>query len=49
MMRPIKRFDSRLGDVLEFGVAVNTVDVIAPQVGTRKLKDYFAKLVRETK
>lgn len=44
MARPVRLFDRRLYEFLDFGVAVNTVDVVAPQTGARSLKDYFRRL-----
>lgn len=39
----VRPFDRRLHDFLEFALAVSSCDVIAPQVGTRRLADYFAE------
>ena len=41
---PVKLFDRRLYDLLEFGVAVGTSDVVAPPYGTRSLAEYFRRL-----
>lgn len=44
LLRPVKLLDRRLYDFLEFGVAVSTVDVVAPPAGARSLEDYFRRL-----
>jgi uncharacterized protein YbjT (DUF2867 family) len=44
LVRPVGLFDRRLYELLDFGVAVGTVDVVAPRVGTHSLKDYFRQL-----
>jgi uncharacterized protein YbjT (DUF2867 family) len=44
--RQLRRFDQRLGDLMDFGAMVSTVDVVAPQYGTRKLADFFAQQVK---
>jgi uncharacterized protein YbjT (DUF2867 family) len=49
LMRPVRRFDERLGDVLDFGVAVSAVHMVAPKYGKQKLNDYFKRLVSEQK
>lgn len=41
---PLKLFDRRLYDLLEFGVAAGTVDLVAPAYGTRGLAEYFRRL-----
>ena len=41
---PVRLFDPRLYDLLDFGVAASTVDVIAPQVGTHRLEEYFREI-----
>ncbi|HEV2763613.1 MAG TPA: SDR family oxidoreductase, partial [Pyrinomonadaceae bacterium] len=41
---PVRPFDRRLYDLLDFGVAASTVDLVAPQVGTHTLEDYFRML-----
>ncbi len=44
LVAPVKLFDRRLHDLLEFGVAVGTTDVVAPAYGTRRLAEYFREL-----
>jgi uncharacterized protein YbjT (DUF2867 family) len=41
---PVKLFDRRLHDLLEFGVAAGTTDLVAPTRGTRSLAEYFRRL-----
>ena len=41
---PLKLFDRRLYDLLEFGVAASTNDLVAPAYGTRGLAEYFRGL-----
>lgn len=41
---PVRLFDRRLCDLLDFGVAASTIDLIAPPVGTRRLRDYFEEM-----
>ena len=41
---PLKLFDRRLYDLLEFGVAASTTDLVAPPYGTRSLGEYFGRL-----
>lgn len=41
---PVKLFNRRLYNLLQFGVAVGTVDVVAPPYGTRSLAEYFRGL-----
>lgn len=44
MIQPVRWFDRRLYEFLAFGVLVNTVDVIAPAMGTNKLENYLRHL-----
>jgi uncharacterized protein YbjT (DUF2867 family) len=44
LVAPLKLFDRRLYDFLQFGVAVGTLDVVAPAYGTRTLAEYFRQL-----
>ena len=44
LVAPVKLYDRRLYDLLQFGVAVGTTDVVAPAYGTRGLADYFGRL-----
>ena len=46
LLRPVRLFDQKLYELMDFGVYVNTVEVVAPTIGTRKLGDYFAGLSR---
>ncbi|HEV2860915.1 MAG TPA: SDR family oxidoreductase [Pyrinomonadaceae bacterium] len=41
---PVKLFDRRLADLLEFGVAASLNDLVAPASGTRSLREYFRQL-----
>jgi uncharacterized protein YbjT (DUF2867 family) len=45
-IKPLKLLDRRLYDLLDFGVAVSTTDVVAPHYGTRNLREYFRELAR---
>ncbi len=38
----------RMGELLEFGACVATVNCVAPKVGTRRLSDYFAQAVNKS-
>lgn len=44
LIKPLKFFDRRLYDLLDFGAAVSTTDVVAPAYGTRGLVEHFSKL-----
>lgn len=44
LIKPVSLFDRRLYDLLEFGAAVSTIDVVAPAYGTRGLAEYFRGL-----
>lgn len=41
LIKPLKFYDRRLYDLLDFGAAVSTTDVVAPVYGTRGLKEHF--------
>ncbi len=41
---PLKLFDRRLYDLLEFGVAASTTDLVAPVRGETSLAEYFKRL-----
>ena len=41
---PVKLFDRRLYDLLEFGAAASTNDLVAPPYGARSLAAYFREL-----
>lgn len=45
MITPVKLFDKRLYDLLDFGIAVFTNEIVAPQVGKHHLRDYLKTLV----
>jgi uncharacterized protein YbjT (DUF2867 family) len=47
MALPARPLDRRLYDLLDFGVAAGTVDLLAPRYGTRTLRDYFADLTKQ--
>ncbi len=38
---PVKLFDRRLYDLLDFGIAVFTKNIVAPQIGKHHLQDYL--------
>jgi len=44
MIKPLSLFDRRLYDLLAFGAAVSTTDVVAPAYGTRGLREHFRRL-----
>ncbi|HEX8338817.1 MAG TPA: SDR family oxidoreductase [Pyrinomonadaceae bacterium] len=44
LIAPVKLLDRRLYDLLAFGVAVGTNDVVAPRYGTRSLAEYFRRM-----
>jgi uncharacterized protein YbjT (DUF2867 family) len=44
MIAPVKLFDRRLYDFLAFGVAVSTIDVVAPPTGRTGLRRHFRRL-----
>lgn len=44
LIKPMKLFDRRLYDLLDFGAAVSTNDVVAPAYGTRNLREHFRRL-----
>jgi len=44
LIKPVSLFDRRLYDLLEFGAAVSTNDVVAPAYGTRSLREHFRGL-----
>ena len=48
LVAPVRIFDRRLYDLLEFGLAVGTVDASAPPYGTRTLPEYFRQLAAGT-
>jgi uncharacterized protein YbjT (DUF2867 family) len=44
LIKPVSLFDRRLYDLLDFGAAVSTTDVVAPAYGTRGLVEHFRGL-----
>jgi uncharacterized protein YbjT (DUF2867 family) len=40
----MRLFHRRIGELLDFVVRVSTTDAVAPQVGSRRLSDYFSAL-----
>ena len=44
LLRPVALFDRKLYELMDFGVYVNTVEIVAPAYGTHHLADYFAEL-----
>lgn len=44
LIKPLKVFDRRLYDLLDFGAAVSTNDVVAPEYGARRLREHFREL-----
>ncbi|MGI8604796.1 MAG: SDR family oxidoreductase [Verrucomicrobiales bacterium] len=48
LILPVRLFDRRLYELLDFGVAVGLVDAIAPPTGTRSLRDHFSRLAEES-
>jgi uncharacterized protein YbjT (DUF2867 family) len=49
LISPVRLFDQRLYDLLEFGAAVGTVETVAPAYGTRSLDVYFRELAASTR
>lgn len=41
MIMPLKLFNPRIYALMDFGVAVTQIDVVAPSVGSERLKPYF--------
>jgi uncharacterized protein YbjT (DUF2867 family) len=44
LIQPLKLFDQRLFDLMDFAILVNSADFIAPRVGTEKLENYLKRL-----
>ncbi len=43
-IKPLKLFDQRLFDLMDFAILVNHTDFVAPRVGTKNLPDYLKRL-----
>lgn len=48
LIKPMAFFDRRLYDLMDFGVAVSTTDVMAPAYSTRNLEEHFGRLAALT-
>lgn len=46
LIKPVRWVDQRLYETLDFGVYINTVEVVAPAYGTRTLSEFFAGLAQ---
>jgi uncharacterized protein YbjT (DUF2867 family) len=44
LIQPLRLFDQRLFDLMDFAILVNHTDCIAPRVGTEKLENYLKRL-----
>ncbi|HYE15928.1 MAG TPA: SDR family oxidoreductase [Pyrinomonadaceae bacterium] len=44
LIKPVRLFDRRLYDLLEFGAAVSTRDLVAPPAGEHGLRQFFRRL-----
>ena len=44
LIKPLKLFDQRLFDLLDFAILVNHTDCVAPRVGEQKLENYLKRL-----
>ncbi len=44
LIKPLKLFDQRLFDLLDFAILVNHTDFVAPRVGRSKLENYLHQL-----
>lgn len=44
LIKPLKLFDRRMFDLMDFAILVNHTDVIAPRVGDEKLENYLKRL-----
>ena len=44
LIKPLKLFDQRLFDLMDFAILVNHTDAVAPRVGTSKLENYLKQL-----
>ncbi len=47
LISPLKLFNRRLHALMDFGIAVTQIDVLAPAFGSQRLKDYFAAAAKE--
>ena len=46
LIAPVKVFNPRTHALLDFGVAVSQIGVVAPMVGSHRLLDYFELAAR---
>lgn len=46
MIAPLKLINRRIYALMDFGIAVTQIDVIAPSVGSERLKPYFERAVK---
>ncbi len=44
LIKPLKLFDQRLFDLMDFAILVNHTDFVAPRVGSNKLENYLHQL-----
>jgi uncharacterized protein YbjT (DUF2867 family) len=44
LIKPLKLFDQRLFDLMDFAILVNNTDFIAPQIGQNNLESYLRQL-----
>jgi uncharacterized protein YbjT (DUF2867 family) len=47
MILPLRLFNQRLYALMEFGIEVTQVDVVAPQCGSQRLKEFFTQAFRQ--
>jgi uncharacterized protein YbjT (DUF2867 family) len=47
IIKPIAFVDQRLYEFLDFGIAANSQDFVAPKIGEKKLESYLRQLTRE--
>ena len=44
LIKPLKLFDQRLFELMDFAILVNHTDFVAPRIGTSKLENYLQEL-----
>ncbi len=44
LIKPLKLFDQRLFDLMDFAILVNNTDFVAPRIGSNKLESYLHQL-----